>query len=323
MKTNKIIAGMTLTWVLLSLSSAGVFADQWENKMSDKSDKREMMMQKNSMYNASDRASFKRGEMQDGQKIWGNLNDNGLDGIDEDTKEEVLEIIENFKEENQSLMEEFKQDFEEIKQDYKSEYEELKEQLEDEEDESVREDIKEELEVLKDQFETALEGVQEELESEKSALYDTYRQNLVEILWEDSNFVEKLDSAEAKKEEMKERIEEQKAKMAEKREEMKQKMQEAKEKRKEFRESAKEKISKYKNAYSEKIEDKLARIAPEKLQKFNAQLDELYNKVDASETMSDENKQMMLSRITALQDLVSQVLEESEIDLNELLEMEL
>lgn len=320
MKSNKIIAGMTLTWVLLSLSSAGVFADQWENKMSDK---REMMMQKNSMYNASDRASFKRGEDQDGQKIWGNLNDKGLSSLDEEVKQQVQEIMSEFRENSEELKEEFKQDFDEIKSDFKEGYEELKEELEDEDDQDVIDEIKAEMQTLKDQFETALEEVQAQYDSQREELQDEYRQDLVDVLGEDSEFIENLDENQAKREEMKDKIEEQKQLMQEKREEMKQQMEEAKEKRKQFREEAKEKIATYKSAYSNKIEDKLAKIAPEKLQKFSEQLELLFQKVDSSETMSDENKEMMLSRITALQDLVSDVLEESEIDLDELLEMEL
>lgn len=318
MKTNKIIAGMTLTGALLTLSSTGVFADESENKMSDK----RQMMEKNSMMKYSQTKDMKR-DPSEGQKIWGNLNDRNLEEVNEDVKEEISELVEEFQENTQELMDEYKEDFDELKQDYKEDFDELKQKLNDEENQDVQDEIREEMTVLKDEFETALDLVKAELENKKSEIFTQYKSDISEILWEDSTYIENLEKAEEKREKMKEALEEKKAQMEAKREEMKEKMQEAKEKREEFRENAKQRISSYKNAYANKIEDKLAKLSTQKLQKFNIQLEELFTKVESSETMSDDNKEMMLSRITALQDLIIDVINQSELDLNELLEMQL
>ncbi len=319
MKTNKIIAGMTLTWVLLSISSAGVFADQSKEKISEK---REMITEKKSMLKASDNASFKRISWEN-QKIWGNLNDKNLDQIDEEIKEEVSELVSEFQKNTKQLMDEYKEDFDEIKKDYKENYQELKKEFDSQKEDSVQKEIREEMETLKDQFETALQQVKQELDTKKSKIYSEYKSDLWDLLGKDSTYIENLESAEKAKKKMQEAIAQKQSQMEAKREEMKERMQEAKEKRKEFRANAKQKISSYKNAYANKIEDKLAKISQEQLQKFNVQLEELFTKVESSETMSNDNKEMMLSRITALQDLITDVLSESEINLDELLKMEL
>lgn len=319
MKTNKIIVGMTLTGVLLSLSSAGVFADQSDEKISEK---RQMMMEKKSMLRNSDKVSLKR-NVSEGQKIWGNMNNQYLSTLDEETQEKVWELMEDFQEKNQELMEEYKEDFQEIKSDYKKDYAELELELSQEENEEYKEKIREEIKTLKDQFETALIQVKEELNIKKDEIFREHKADLEKILWDNSDYIKEIEEAKERKEEIKEQIEEKKAEMDEKRQEMKEKILEAKENRKEFREASKQRISSYKNAYADKIEDKLAKISPEKLQQFNSQLERLFTKVESSETMSDDNKEMMLSRITALQDLVTDVLQENELDLNELLEMEL
>lgn len=318
MKTNKIISGMTLAGILLSLSSTSVFADQSDKKISDK----KQMMEKKYMLKESNDASLKRNAWEN-QKIWGNLNDKNLDGVDEKIKEEVSQLMNNFQENTKQLMDEFQEDFDEIKKDYKEDYEKLKEKFNDEENKSIQENIREEMEILKDEFETALEIVKSELENKKSEIFQEYKSDIWELLGEDSIYIINLEKTQELKQKMQETIAEKKSQMEDKREAMKEKLQEAKEKRKEFRETAKQRISSYKNAYANKIEDKLAKISQDKLQKFNVQLEELFTKVEASETMSDDNKEMMLSRITALQDLITDVINESEIDLNELLEMQL
>jgi len=318
MKTNKIIAGMTLTGVLLSLSWASAFADESKNKISDK----RQMMEKNSMMKISNKTSVKK-YMWEGQQIWGDMNKQYLSTLDEDTQEKVLELMEDFKEKNQELKDEYIEDFEEIKSDYKEDYAELELELSQEEDEEDKEEIREEIKTLKDQFETALIQVKEELNIKKDEIFKEYKEDLEKILWDNSDYIEEIEEAKEKRQEMQEKIEEKKAEMDEKRQEMKEKILEAKESRKEFREASKQKISNYKKAYAVKIEDKLAKIPHNKLQQFNSQLEGLFTKVESSETMSDENKEMMLSRITALQDLVTDVLDENELDLNELLEMEL
>jgi hypothetical protein len=106
--------------------------------------------------------------------------------------------------------------------------------------------------------------------------------------------------------------------MMDKKSEMREEM---KEKRAEFREKKGTTIIKYKTAFADKLGDRLDKIPADKLQKVSDKLTEMYDKTEANEKISEESKESLLSKIVALQDIIDSILEESDMDIEELLEI--
>ena len=78
---------------------------------------------------------------------------------------------------------------------------------------------------------------------------------------------------------------------------------------------------KYKDAYMSKLSDRLDRISSDKLEKIQNKLTQMFDKVDANTKMSEENKALLLSKITALQDVITARLEQDDIDVESLLDV--
>jgi hypothetical protein len=106
--------------------------------------------------------------------------------------------------------------------------------------------------------------------------------------------------------------------MMDKKSEMREEM---KEKRAEFREKRSGTIMKYKTAFADKLGSRLDKIPSDKLEKVSNKLSEMYDKTEANEKISEESKELLLSKITALQDVIDARLEEDEIDVESLLDI--
>jgi hypothetical protein len=95
--------------------------------------------------------------------------------------------------------------------------------------------------------------------------------------------------------------------------------QEIKEKREAFREVRGETISTYKTQFLEKIGNKIENISDDKLKRILGKLEGLYTKTEVSTVLSDEQKEITLSKIIALQDLITEKLEETDLDIEALI----
>lgn len=307
-RTTKIIAGMTLTWVLLSLGSTGVSAA--DQQRGNQHGNKQMMMDKSS----NNTMSRGNSENQRGDKSQGEMLDFDFSDLTETKQEEVEVLFEEFKEDGELINADFQEDLDELKEDYKSELELLKENVDDDIDEDEKSELIEEFNELKDEYQTTRELIQAENSELMQELYAEYKEELIDVVGEDHSIIVQLEERELKMQEMKEKIAEQK-----------ENNQDRTEKKNTFKENSSEKISKYKSAYSDKIQWALANISTERLTEFNEQLLDLFDKVEESESMSDENKEMMLARITALQEIIEDILNQNnfDLDIDELLEIEL
>jgi molybdopterin converting factor small subunit len=94
---------------------------------------------------------------------------------------------------------------------------------------------------------------------------------------------------------------------------------EVREKKKVFKEQRADKISEYRTQFLEKIGDKIEKISDDKLKRILGKLEGLYTKTEANTSLSDEQKETTLSKIIALQDLITEKLEETDLDIEALI----
>lgn len=237
-RTTKIIAGMTLTGVLLSLGATGVSAadEQRGNQYGNK----QMMMDKSSNNNMT-RGNY---ENQRGDKSQREMLDFDFSDLTEAQQEEVEVLFEEFKEDGELISADFQVDLEELKEDYKSELELLKQNGDDEDmDDDEKSELIEEFNELKDEYQTAIELIQAENSELMQDLYAQYKEELIDVVGEDHSIIVQLEERELKMQEMKEKLAEQR-----------ENNQERSEKKNTFKQNSSEKISKYKSAYSDKIQ---------------------------------------------------------------------
>ena len=180
--------------------------------------------------------------------------------------------------------------------------------------ENLDEDIQNQLEELKSQHKGAIKALhesfeefkweeekKEEFKAQMKALRDSNFEEIKSLLWEESEIVKKMEEHHAEKEAKKIARDE------------------WKEKKKAFREARWDSISSYKTQFLEKIGDRIEKISEDKLKRILGKLDGLYTKTEWNTNLSDEQKETTLSKIVALQDLITEQLEETDLDIESLI----
>ena len=89
---------------------------------------------------------------------------------------------------------------------------------------------------------------------------------------------------------------------------------ESKENRAEFRAERSQKVEKYRQAFIGRIGNAIEKMLVEKLEKIDQKIDAMMEKISDNERMSESKKDAYLDQLQALKEIISERLEDIEID---------
>lgn len=285
MKTKNVLKSVLVAGIVLS--STWAFADEWEGTNAGIKSQKSVQIES---YKA-DKAEMKEMRTQEMTEHKKQMQEH---------RDQTVEKREIMKQNRTALREEIrpqlKEGFQTLSQEQKAKLEEL------------RISHQAEITSLKEELKTA--GRDEEKRAELRLKYEVLLQKhvteLKEIIGSDSDFSTKISQAADARKEV--RLQNQQIRS------------EIRAERKDLLEKKQASIVKYRTVFTKQLSLRLEKIPVEKLEKISEKIDALYTKTEANTRITDAKKEALLAQLVALQDVIETRLEETEIDMDSLLE---
>lgn len=252
------------------------------------------------------------------------------------TNDELQSYIDDFSWTIVTLLDEHSEDFiaemellkTEKREEMQEKLEELKEEYKEEMEENDDEDEKyEKMKEYKEEMQEIIDEHKEEMMEEKEEMLEEFLDWVYDIVWDLSEWEEyyaKLKEALEEKKDCNKKMYYSKKEYKEKN--TKEYKKEYKEKRKslnsEYKVEREELRKKYKKSFQKRVENKLEKISEAKLEKIIVKIWDIIEKVENNSNYTEEQKDILISQLMALSDLVNEELwnKDLKIDIDEILE---